>query len=141
MTHSLVICKETDYNDWVAGKFMFKYDGRKFLPNAKALKANGKTLRKTVKFINKDIDINGGNVGHWTKLLNKLTEENIKNYEEGINKAKKFEFYTYYDFEDYYITFEEWQDYVFHYLQMCDIKTSDEVDGTKVVTFGYYGHD
>ena len=141
MTHSLVICKDSDYVGWINGKLMFKYNGRKFLPNSKALKANGKTLRKNVKFINEQINMNGGTIGHWTKLLNKLTEENIKNYEEGIKEAKRFEYYTYYDFEDYYITFEEWQDYVMHYLQMDDMGSSDEIDGVKVVAFGYYGHD
>lgn len=141
MTHSLVICKQSDYEAWTEGKMMFRMADRSFLPNDKALKVNGKELRKSVKEAKKQLDLFSDGVGYWTKLLNKLTEENISKYETGEKPAKKFEFYNYYNSDYFYITYKEWIDYVINHLNLCDMHSSDNIDGAAIAVFGYYGHD
>lgn len=130
MTHSLVICKEDNFKKWRNGEVMFKFDGQKFLDTNKAIKENAKHLRKNLKWYEesgRDYD------------KNKFNESIIAKYESGNIKAKWLLF-SRWDIESYYITYDQFTDYVYNERYELVGETSD-VDGIKMTVFGYYGHD
>lgn len=143
MTHSLVLCKQKDYDDWTEGRAMFRYEDRTFLPNDEALKANGMTLRQVAEETKKCSysAFSAAQYARCERILKNFTEENISLYERGEASAKKFGFYDNYDCEYYYITYKEWIDYVVHHLDFYDIYDSNVIDGVAVAVFGYFGHD
>ena len=130
MTHSLVVCKSDKFGDWVAGKLMFKMYGQKFADVETARKENAKQFRDSIKWYEET----GREYNR-----EKFNEELISKYERGEMKESWTPFSSY-DTEDYFITFDQFCNYVrMEGYELVD-ETSD-VDGTKMTVFGYYGHD
>ena len=133
LTHCLVICKENEYIQWVNGEVMFSVYTHKFLPNSEARKYNASRLREVLEWIQS----RGGDT--ITSRKSQLTEEKIQKYEAGELKDT-WAVFTVHDIDNYYITYEQWQQYVsnYYYESIDEVET---IDGNKIRAFGYYGHD
>ena len=130
MTHSLVVCKDDKYSEWVDGKVMFKFSGEQFLETSEALKENAKQLRETLKWYEE----NGRDYNR-----DKFNEHVIERYENGEIK-ENWAVFSRWDIDSYYITFEQFCDYV-RMEGYERVGESSNVDGIKMTVFGYYGHD
>lgn len=130
MTHTLVICKEDNYNDWTNGKLMFKFDGEQFLDAENARKENAKTLRERLKWY----EDNG-----LEYRADKLNEEIISKYEIGEVKDR-WALFSRWDIDDFFITYDQFTDYVWNDNYEL-VGEASNVNGIKIVVFGYYGHD
>lgn len=130
MTHTLVICKEDNYNAWINGKLMFKFDGEQFLDTENARKENAKVLRERLKWY----EDNG-----LEYRADKLNEEIISKYEIGEVKDR-WALFSRWDIDDFFITYDQFTDYVWNDNYEL-VGEASNVDGIKIVVFGYYGHD
>lgn len=135
-THSITMCKESDFDKWKNGEMYFCQDNGEFydeegrtkiikeqiIYNKKAEYHNGIYTYKGISVEYKDI-----NKLYTEENLSEITEEEVQDYLEN-------------DF-DYYeipLTYEQWND-CFDYEKYEDDYTTES--GETVVAFGYYGMD
>ena len=135
-THSITMCKESDFDKWKNGELYFCQDNGEFydeegrtkiikeqiIYNKKAKYNNGIYTYKGISVEYKDI-----NKLYTEENLSEITEEEVQDYLEN-------------DF-DYYeipLTYEQWDDR-FDYEKYEDAYTTES--GETVVAFGYYGND
>ena len=130
MTHTLVICKEDNYNAWINGKLMFKFDGEQFLDAENARKENAKVLRERLKWY-KDNGLE--------YRADKFNDEIISKYENGAVKDR-WALFSRWDIDNFFITYDQFTDYVWNNNLELVGETSN-VDGVKMTVFGYYGND
>lgn len=130
MTHTLVICKEDNYNAWINGKLMFKFEGEQFLDAENARKENAKVLRERLKWYDE--------TGREYRA-DKFNEEIIAKYESGEVKDR-WALFSRWDIDNFFITYDQFTDYVWNDNYELVGETSN-VDGVKMTVFGYYGND
>lgn len=135
-THSITMCKESDFDKWKNGELYFCQDNGEFydeegrtkiikeqiIYNKKAKYNNGIYTYKGISVEYKDI-----NKLYTEENLSEITEEEVQDYLEN-------------DF-DYYeipLTYEQWDD-LFEYEKYEDSYTTD--NGETIVAFGYYGNN
>lgn len=135
MTHCLVMCDKTKYDKWAAGEMMFKMNGHQFTDNASARKFNAYHLRKNLKIWQE-----------YGRYIDDpvLNEDTIQKYENGEYKDNHWGLFARWDIDDYFITFEQWNDYI-DSIGMEEIRDTSKilVDDklVDIIGFGYYGHD
>ncbi len=135
MTHCIVMCDKTKYDKWVAGEMMFKMNGHQFADNVSARKFNAYHLRETLKMWEE----------HGRHTDNPIfNEETIQKYEDGLYKDTYWGLFSRWDIDDYFITFDQWNNYV-DSIGMEEIAESSKVliddKVVDIMGFGYYGHD
>lgn len=128
MTHSLVICKYSDYEDWTKGKLLFNpREEQPFVKVEEGRKRNTKQLREEYL---KD---------SWlAQRYGCINDHNINKYARGKVGLDYFEFPD--DIIYFYMTYQEFKDWVSNRCFEL-IATGGNVDGVKVIALGYHGYD
>lgn len=131
MTHSLVLCKRSEYEDWGKNKLFCEYGNPMFLDTKEARKHNADRLKEMLK-------------GDWPydKEGYHLTAKNIDKYEKGHLKLSFFND-IHKECNDFYLTPEEWDEAFVHtdYRSFETMFASGTFGGEDVVAFGYHGYD
>lgn len=128
MTHSLVVCKSDNYDEWTKGTLMFRFADETFVDAETARKENAKVLRERLECYKKSGYDNG-----------KLNEESITKYENGELKDR-WALFSRWDIDYFFITYDQFTDYVWNDNYELVGETS-KVDGMNLTVFGYYGYD
>jgi hypothetical protein len=129
MTHSLVLCKKSDYEKWGDDYLFCERKTPMFLETKEARKENAKYLEKMLN-------------GNWASRFN-VTAKNIDKYESGQIKLSFFnDIHKEYGCS-LYLTPEEWDEAFVHtdYRSFEDMYASGTFGGVDVVAFGYHGYD
>lgn len=133
MTHSLVLCKKSDYEDWGKNLLFCERKDPMFLETKEARKENAKFLESMIKN------------DYWRSKIgeNILTGKNIDKYEKGQLQLAFFSGIHKEYGSSLYLTPEEWDEAFVHtdYLSLEDMYASGTFDGVDVVAFGYHGYD
>ena len=129
MTHSLVLCKRSDYEDWGKNKLFCERKTPMFLETKEARKENAKYLEEMLK-------------SNWASKFN-VTAKNIDKYESGQLKLSFFNDIHKDHGSSLYLTPEEWDEAFVHtdYRSFEDMYASGTFGGVNVVAFGYHGYD
>lgn len=134
-THSITMCKESDFDKWKNGEMYYCQEDGKFYDEEERNKIikqqiiEHKADYKDGKYIYKGISVEYKDINklYTEENLSEITEEEVQDYLEN-------------DF-DYYeipLTYEQW-DECFDYEKYDDAYTTES--GETVVAFGYYGMD
>lgn len=134
-THSITMCKESDFDKWKNGELYYCDNDGKFYDEE-----GRKRLIKKQIIYNKAEYHNGsytykGITTTYAEIDKLYTEENLSELTD-----EEIETYLEEDF-DYYeipITYEEWDEY-FEYEKYENSYTTDE--GETIIAFGYYGYN
>ena len=129
MTHSLVLCKRSEYEDWGKNLMFCERKDPMFLETKEARKENAKYLEEMLK-------------SNWSSKYN-VTAKNIDKYERGQIKLSFFnDIHKHYG-SSLYLTPEEWDEAFVHtdYRSFEDMYASGTFGGVDVVAFGYHGYD
>ena len=130
MTHTIVMCKDEEYEKFCKGEYYFnEYLSPQFLPKDEALKYNAKKLREILEDVKKDDSEYGD------ETIEALTEENIKLYEEGKLDIEDF------NFDNYEISDVMYFDYEYFLSITCEYYEQFSASFNGVTAFGYYGHE
>lgn len=127
MTHSLVICENNEYDNWVESYdskdkekgYLFCMDTSEFAPYKEAMEYNVKCLKERLES---------------DYLLEDVTEEDIEKYANG--EIGIYELTD--DAYELFVTADEWNsDYCY---EIDDFEYTTK-SGDKITGFCYYGHD
>lgn len=135
-THSITMCKESDFDKWKNGELYFCQDNGEFYDE----EGRKKIIKEQIIY-NKKAEYNNGiytykGISVEYKDINKLyTEENLAEITEDEISTYMEEDFDYYELP---ITYGEWDEY-FEYEKYEDSYTTP--NGETVVAFGYYGMD
>lgn len=134
-THSITMCKESDFDKWKNGELYYCNDDGKFYNDeerSRLIKEH--IIYNRAKYDNGNYTYKDVTVDY--EDLNKLyTEENLAEItEEEIAKYMEEDF----DYYELPITYGEWDEY-FEYEKYEDSYTTP--NGETVVAFGYYGYN
>ena len=133
MTHSLVLCKKSDYEKWGDDYLFCERKTPMFLDIKEARKENAKFLEDLIRN------------DYWRNKIgeNILTGKNIDKYEKGQIKLSFFnDIHKEYG-GSLYLSPEEWDEAFVHtdYRSFEDMYASGTFGGVDVVAFGYHGYD
>ena len=131
MTHSLVLCKRSEYEKWGDDYLFCERKNPMFLETKKARKENAKYLEKIL-----------GDEPMWVSEYN-ITAKNIDKYERGQIKLSFFnDIHKHYG-SSLYLTPEEWDEAFVHtdYRSFEEMHASGSFGGVDVIAFGYHGYD
>ena len=124
-THSITICPQETYDKWRDGKLLFNEWDDKFIEAKELTPDDYKHAGKQYESLK----------GKYYKNWNELSEEEQKAYTtEYVLKYRRNN-----DFNDDYITYDEWRDRNSG-LEMY-YKYYTTKNGDKIVAFGSYGYD
>lgn len=113
MTHSMTMCKESSYKDWIEGKAKLNLNKGEILPLEEAEKKNDEILRDEYEKTYKKYHFTG----------------DFEDYREDLFTDNFF---------NLYISVGEYQDYVErHYFE--EFKYTYNQENDNIVAFGYYG--
>ncbi len=129
MTHSLVLCKKSDYEKWGDDYLFCERKNPMFLDVKEARKKNATYLEEMLN-------------GNWASKYN-VTSKNIDKYERGQIKLSFFNDIHKDHGSSLYLTPEEWDEAFVHtdYHYFEDMYASGTFGGVDVVAFGYHGYD
>ena len=127
MTHSLVICENDEYDNWVESYdskdkengYLFCMDTSTFKPYEEAMEINVKELKKRLKD---------------DYLLEDVTEETIEKYANGELGIYELTDDSY----ELFVTKDEWESDYYYEVEDFEYTTKS---GDKLTGFCYYGHD
>ena len=127
MTHSLVICENDEYDNWVESYdskdkekgYLFCMDTSTFKPYKEAMEINVKELKKRLKD---------------DYLLEDVTEETIEKYANGEIGIYELSDDNY----ELFVTRDEWESDYYYEVDEFEYTTKS---GDKITGFCYYGHD
>lgn len=127
MTHSLVICENDEYDNWVESYdskdkekgYLFCMDTSSFKPYNEAMEINVKELKKRLKD---------------DYLLEDVTEETIEKYANGELGIYELTDDSY----ELFVTKDEWESDYYYEVEDFEYTTKS---GDKITGFCYYGHD
>lgn len=134
-THSITMCKESDFDKWKNGELYYCNDDGNFYDEEGRIKI----IKEHIIYDRAEYD-NGnktykGVTVPYSEVEKLYTEENLSEItDEDIEKYLEENF----DYYEIPITYEDWDNY-FEYEKYEDSYTTD--GGETIVAFGYYGND
>ena len=134
-THSITMCKESDFNKWKNGEIYYCQDDGKFYNEEERIRIIKEHIIYDRAKYNDGKKTYKGVIVPYSEVNKFYTEENLSEItDEDIQKYLDENF----DYYEIPITYRDWDNY-FEYEKYKDSYTTD--GGETVIAFGYYGQD